>query len=474
MKKLNNKALMALFGLSFLLFGSFFFMPMAMATPSTSQDVELTIAVTNQQAPGVSEVIEDFLASDLGEGVSDVSVVTTGETADDQLSYISTRMSAQDTELDVIGIDTVWTATFADNGWIVDLTDDLESGEMDEYAAGMVTSGTYDDKVYAYPYFMNLGILYYRNDLLTEYGYDEDDISTWEGLKVVANDILEQENDEDLVGYIAQFDNYEGGTVNFMEWIGSNGVTDIFDSEGNPDMTQTGINEALTFLKGLIPPEGTTDLIDTDYIIPRDAITFNEGSSQDVWLAGNAIFIRQWTYIHGLSEDEELDFGVATLPVFEDASDAKSSAVGGALLTISQFSENKEEAMNLVRFLGDTEAQKYQLEELSNFPALKSVYSDLPSGYEWVSEWEEQLDLTLARPVHPEYPDMSAEISNYFNQIISCQLTVTDGLESMQNRVEGAIAPAPIIPAYPLPILLVAITAAIGLLVVMTKKSRFN
>jgi multiple sugar transport system substrate-binding protein len=470
MKKINNKALMALFGLSFLLFGSFFFMPMAMATPNTSQDVELTIAVTNQQAPGVRGVIDEFLASDLGDGVSDVSVVSTGETADDQLSYISTRMSAQDTELDVVGIDTVWTASFADNGWIVNLDSRLSSGEMDDYASGMVASGTYDGSVWAYPYFMNLGILYYRNDLLTKYGYTEADIGTWEDLKVVANDILEQENDDDLVGYLGQFDNYEGGTVNFMEWIGSNGVTDIFDSEENPDLTQTGVNEALTFLKGLIPPEGTTDLIDTDYIIPRDALTFNEGSSQEVWLAGNAIFIRQWTYIYGLSEDENLDFGVATLPVFEGATNAKSSAVGGALLSISEFSQNKDEAMNLIKFLGDKEAQTFELTNLSNFPALKSVYSDLPSGYEWVSEWEDQLDLTLARPVHPEYPSMSSEISNYFNQIISCDLTVTNGLETMQSRVEGAIAPAPAIPAYPLPLLLVAITAAIGLVAILTKK----
>ena len=132
-------------------------------TPVKAQGVTLNIIVTDQQAPGVIAVIDDFVAATAG--VDGVNVISSGSRADDQLTYLTTIMAAKDDEFDVIGLDTIWTAQFADNGWIEDLTDDLETGEMDDYFSGMVQSCTYDGKIWAYPYFMNLGVLFYRQDI---------------------------------------------------------------------------------------------------------------------------------------------------------------------------------------------------------------------------------------------------------------------------------------------------------------------
>ena len=96
-----------------------------------AQGVTLNIIVTDQQAPGVEAVVDDFVAAT--EGVDAVEVVASGTRADDQLTYLTTLLAAGDSEFDVIGLDTVWTAQFAENGWIKDLTGDLEAGEMDDY-----------------------------------------------------------------------------------------------------------------------------------------------------------------------------------------------------------------------------------------------------------------------------------------------------------------------------------------------------
>jgi len=73
--------------------------------------------------------------------------------------------------------------------------------------------------------------------------------------------------------------------------------------------------------------------------------------------------------------------------------------------------------------LGDTLAQKAELTVCSNFPALKSVFDDLPAGFEWVANFEEAAELSLARPVHPLYSTFSIEISQRFNLIVGGAIT---------------------------------------------------
>ncbi len=130
---------------------------------SGQDDVELSIIVTGQQAPAVEGVINDFLSSDLGDGVSGVTVVTSGERAEDQLSYLINLMNSEDDEFDVLGLDVIWPAQFAENGWIEELSSSdygVTSDEMNDYSSGMVQASTYDGKIWAYPSFLNSGVLF--------------------------------------------------------------------------------------------------------------------------------------------------------------------------------------------------------------------------------------------------------------------------------------------------------------------------
>lgn len=455
-KKINNKALVALLTFLMIFSVSVFMLPVRAEKPKTSQAVDLKIIVSDQQKPGVDGVIADFLADPLGAGVNNVTVVASGTRSNDQLAYTVALMEAEDDEFDVLGLDTIWPAQFAENGWIEDLNAmGVTSTEMDDYVPGMVDSGMYKGKLWAYPYFMNLGILFYRNDLITAEGFTEADFDTWAELNATANYILNNVsgnlNNSNLVGYVGQLDAYEGGVVNFFEWAGSNGVTDLVTSTGAVNINNADVEEAMDFIKALIPPQ-YTGVQGTDFIIPRTGLVDDEGSSVGRWLANNSIFMRQWTFAYGLSVDNNMDFGVAPLPTFTGAPDEKSSAVGGAVLAVSKYSTHKTEALNLIRFLGDTLAQEYELTSISNFPALKSIYSSPPTGYEWIQDWSGQLDRTLARPVHPKYSQISTIIADYFSDLLSCNKEVTDALEQMEADVIDILAgpPAEPIPGFEL------------------------
>jgi ABC-type glycerol-3-phosphate transport system substrate-binding protein len=479
MKKIyNSKAIALLISIAFLLGASVFVFPVRGAQgPKTSQTVDLKIIVSDQQKPGVDGVIAGFLADPLGAGVDSVTVVASGTRSDDQLAYTVSLMEAGSTEFDVIGLDTIWPAQFAENGWVEDLNAmGVTTAEMNDYVPGMVDSGMYKGTLWAYPYFMNLGILFYRNDLLSAEGFTEADFDTWAELNATANYILNNVSgnldNPDLVGYVGQFDAYEGGVVNFFEWAGSNGVTDLVTSTGSVNIDNPDVADAMDFVKALIPPQ-YTGVQGTDFIIPRTGLVDDEGSSVGRWLANNSIFMRQWTFAYGLSEDNNMDFGVTALPTFTGATDEKSSAVGGAVLAVSSYSQHKTEALNLIRYLGDQAAQEYELTSISNFPALASVYASPPPGYAWIQDWSSQLDRTLARPVHPKYSQISTIIADYFSDLLSCNKEVSVALEEMQADVTDLLAGAPSgggIPGFGLAIIALAAVSMITIILVTTRR----
>ena len=452
-------------------------------TPVAAQGVTLKIIVTDQQVPGVEDVVDEFLAAE--SGVTAVEVISSGTNAENQLTYLTTKMAAESTDCDVIGLDTVWTAQFAENGWIEDLTDDLEENEMDAYFGGMVDSCTYNEKVWAYPYFMNLGVMFYRKDIIERNGFTIEDFDTWDEFKDNTNTILDNESEQalnpNLVGLIGQYDAYEGGVCNFIEWIGSNGVTSIFDEDGNSNLNNTKAIEAMDFLTGLVAPR-YTGVMNTTYIIPRAGLTHDEGSSEGMWSAGNAIFIRQWPYVYDKSKNNILlnatdtngdytQFGITAMPTHTGTAGEKSAIVGGALLAIPKSGTHKVEAMKLIKFLGKTLAQKAELTVCGNFPALKSVFDDLPTGFEWVANFKEAADLTLARPVHPQYSTFSIEIADKFNDIISGLKTPGKGLGEMDAAINEIIGGGPSgIPGFSIPFIIMAFVSTVALLIIYKKK----
>lgn len=86
-----------------------------------SSQTSLKIIVSDQQAPAVMGVIDDFLADPLGSAVTNVEVVASGTRADDQHTYLIEQMILGSIEFDIIGLDTIWLAQFAENDWIIEL-----------------------------------------------------------------------------------------------------------------------------------------------------------------------------------------------------------------------------------------------------------------------------------------------------------------------------------------------------------------
>lgn len=74
-----------------------------------------------------------------------------------------------------------WTKNFVENGWIKDITDNLDADPewKDGYIAGGFDSATYDGRIYGVPReSLATGLVFYNSDMWAEIGYEEFP-STW-------------------------------------------------------------------------------------------------------------------------------------------------------------------------------------------------------------------------------------------------------------------------------------------------------
>ncbi len=486
MKDLKSKIATALLlGTLLSLFGG-----IAIAENPKPAGITLTIAVSDQQLPGVQGMVTAFLSDPLGAGVTAVNVVSEGTRANDQLTYLTAQLTAQSTTLDVVGLDPSWPSLFASDNWLVQLDSLLTPGELNAFVPALVAEGQYQGKTWCYPYFMNMGMLFYRKDILQRNGLGPANLTVWADVKSACNKILSNSSEmalnPNLVGYVGQFDNYEGGSCAFFEWIGSNGVTSIFDANMKPILsTNPAVTDAMTFLYNLFAPINT-GLV--PYIIPRYALTMDEGSSIGAWKAGNAILMRQWTFGYTVSaaqpnlnatdaDGNYVQFGVLPLPTFHGLSTEKSSCVGGAVLGISAFSTHQTEALNLIRFLcNNMTAQNYELTKLGNFPALNAAYSlsNLNAiGYNWTRPFYDAFGTLLTRPIIPEYAQISTVVSSEFSSLLSGRENISTALASMDTQITQILQGAPTgIAGFDVPLTLLGIGAAMAIIAIVQKKRR--
>ena len=209
------------------------------------------------------------------------------DAADQQRQQMVQNTQIKNDKMAVLSVDNVWTAEFAANQWVIPLPED--KFPTSDFLKPPVNSATYFNKLYAYPYQTDGGLLYYRKDLLDKYGLKPP--TTWGEMTAACQKIKAGENDPKLSCYAGQFQKYEGLTCNFAEAIDSAGG-EITDENGKPNVNTPEALKGLSFL---------TDSF-KDGTIPKAAITWQEEQSRKAFQNGELIFLRNWAYVYRLAQ----------------------------------------------------------------------------------------------------------------------------------------------------------------------------
>ena len=131
-----------------------------------------------------------------------VSVVPHPAASDQAYSQLARAFSSKSSSIDVAMIDVVWPGAFAP--YLVNLKPKLGK-QAKLHLGSIVANDTIGGKLVAMPWFGDYGILYYRTDLLSKYGYSAPP-KTWADLFRMAKKIQdgEQKTNPNFAGFVFQ------------------------------------------------------------------------------------------------------------------------------------------------------------------------------------------------------------------------------------------------------------------------------
>jgi trehalose/maltose transport system substrate-binding protein len=331
--------------------------------PSVHEPVTLTLLEewTNKR---FSEARQQELQQFTRETGIRVSLLPSPESARQKLVLWRELLGTGASGPDVYGLDVIWPGMLAE--YFVDLKPYF-ANEVSLQFPALAGAYTVDNKLVAMAYRPDIGLLYYRTDLLRQYGY-RDPPRTWDELETMAARIQAGERakgNKQFWGFVWQGAADEGLTCDALEWQAAEGGGRIIEvdktiSVNNPQAVRAWQRAA--HWVGSISPPGV--------------VGYREWDSLNVWVAGDAAFMRNWPSAYADSQSPgspiRNKFDTALLP---GGKAGRVGTLGGWGLAISRFSPHPREALELVRYLTSKDVQKKRSRVLSQPPTLPELYN---------------------------------------------------------------------------------------------------
>lgn len=393
------------------------------------------------------------------------------KSADDQRLQLARRLTGNDRTLDVMALDVVWTAEFAEAGWALPLTDDPAGLAVADATAdtlpGPLQTARWQGRLYAAPITTNTQLLWYRADLMNR------PPSTWDGMVAEATRL----HDAGEPSWIAvQAKQYEGLVVWFNTLLESAGGQVLSDDGRQVTLTDTPEHraatvEALSIMKAVATAPGhDPSITQTD-----------EGTARLALEQGNAALEVNWPFVLPSMLENAVKGGVEFLPLdehpdlqsaindvgsFSPTDDQFAQAyaasrevfgfapypgvrqgvparvtLGGLNLAVARTTRHKAEAFEAIRCLRDLDNQRYTSVE-GGLPAVRtSLYSDpaFQAKYPQYAIIRDQLTNAAVRPATPLYQAVSTMMSATLAPIsaIDPERTADRLTEQVQKAIDG-------------------------------------
>jgi trehalose/maltose transport system substrate-binding protein len=294
------------------------------------------------------------------------------------------------------------------------------------------------------PWFTDAGLLYYRTDLLEKYGIEAAP-ATWAELETQAKTIQDGERatNPDFQGFVWQGAAYEGLTCNALEWQYSNGGGRIIEPDGtvsiNNPQAAASFDRARAWV-GTISPEGVT--------------TYREPESQNVFVPGNAAFMRNWPGTWALTQDATTTppspligkVGVSPLPMGDGADARNAATLGGWQLMVSKYSKNQEAGIEFVKYMCSPEVQRAYTIDRSHSPTVVAVYDDpaVVEKAEFISRLKPVFQGgAVARPSTPSgefYNSVSVAYHQRINQVLTGQKDGAAAVQELESELQDIMS----------------------------------
>jgi len=393
---------------------------------------------------------------------------------DQQRLQYARRLTGNDRTLDVMGLDVIWTAEFAEAGWALPLSDD-PAGQAEDDASvdtlpGPLATAVWKHKLYAAPVTTNTQLLWYRADLVAQPPL------TWNGLNGMVAEAARLHAAGEPSWIAVQANQGEGLVVWFNTLLVSAGGHVLSEDGRHVTLTDTAAHRAATvsalrILKSVATAPGA------DPSIARS----DGGTARLAVEQGKAALEVNWPYVLASMLENAVKGGVAFLPLnrlpelagsidnvgtfvpndeqFRIAYEAARSVfgfapypgvrpgqpakvtIGGLNLAVARTTRHRAEAFEALRCLRSLDNQKY-ISIQGGLPAVRtSLYSDpqFQAKYPMYTIIRRQLTDAAVRPATPVYQAVSIRLSAALSPItgIDPERTADELTTQVQKAIDG-------------------------------------
>lgn len=307
--------------------------------------------------------------------------------------YFLTALEGGSTDFDLLVADVVWIAELARAGWIAKLSDVAPAATLHaELIDGAVESVVVGGETWAIPWYVDVGLLYRRVDLVPEAP------RTFDALDAAVR--VARDRDPTLGGYVFQGRQYEGLVCNTYELAWGFGGETFRPGTGRLALDTAPMRRALERLRDMIE-RGTA---------PLATRSMAEEEARRAFQDGRAVFMRNWPYAwsEGEREGSKVRGKIAVSPLPTASGSPGFGALGGYHLAVnSHVPESRRRlASELALHLTSPASSIVLAEKYGRNPVRRSVLEGaaLAAAAPAVAAMTPVLLRARARPVTPYYP----------------------------------------------------------------------
>jgi multiple sugar transport system substrate-binding protein len=342
--------------------------------------------------------------------------------ADQQRELLVRRLAAEDDDIDLASLDVIWTAEFAEAGWIIPWEGERRQAAEEDKLEGPLETVNYQGKIWAIPHTSNTQLLWYRKDRVDTPPED----FTWDEM---IDDAVEKGTDVEV-----QSRQYEGLVVWINALIAGAGGQ-IVNEQGDVEVNNTAKRAAEIQKKLATSPAA-----------PPGMSTSNEDAARQGFESGRSDYQVNYTFIYPSAEavggDFQKNIGWARYPR-TDKDKPSRPPLGGFNIAVSKYSRNPDLAFEAAECLASPDNQALSAELGGLPPTTESVYEDskVQEAFPFADELRASIDAAAPRPVTPAYSDISLAIQKTYHppEAVDPDTVVEQLRDRIEKAVEGKI-----------------------------------
>lgn len=346
----------------------------------------------------------------------------------DMLDSLVVWMTSRDDTVDIFGIDVPWVAQFGRAKWAMPLNNYLPELETN-FAAGGLDTFSYEGQRLGVPFWNSITGLFYRADILEEYGFDPPETID-EMVKIIET---VKTDDPEISGLLWPGAREESLVMFYSTLLHAFGGT-YRGPDGSYQFSSDASRKAIEFMVRTISEELT----------PRAAVGWERMEMRPRFIDGKAIF--SWDnadIVTWLDNPEKSGvagkWGFTTFPSQPEGRSVSIS--GGFAFSVNPYTSNVDATMKVMSIIADEAVQKGFALAWGPVQHYRGLYDD-PEVQKYnpnVDTLSPVVEVAINRPPSDNYAELSGILQEELNAAITGTKNIENVLDSLERRTKALI-----------------------------------